>query len=96
MYLNFMEVAPRAEELSFVMGCAERWLERFPDSSRFWIEWGIGGRISSVLMTIFQVSPRAFEPNGMRPRVDKILGWLVRLGVAQAHEVGKALYYREH
>jgi len=95
MYLNFMEVAPRGEELSFVVGCIENWLERFPDSNRFWIEWGVGARISSVLITIFRDSPPTFEPTDLRSRIDKILGRLVGLGVAQAHEMEKLLYNRE-
>jgi hypothetical protein len=95
MYLNFMEVAPRGEELSFVVGCIENWLERFPDSNRFWIEWGVGARISSVLITIFRDSPPTFEPKDLRSRIDKILGRLVGLGVAQAHEMENLLYNRE-
>ena len=93
MYLNFMEVAPRAEELPFVAGCTEKWLERFPESNRFWDEWEVGRRISSVFIAIFQASPQAFEQRDMRSRIDKILGQLVELGVAQAHEMEKLLYH---
>ena len=92
MYLNFMEVAPRAEQLPFIVGCTEKWLERFPESNRFWIEMAFGGRIGSVLITIFQGSPEAFEADGMRSRVDKILAQLVGLGVGQAHEMEGLLY----
>ena len=95
MYLNFMEVAPRAEELLFVVGCTEKWLERFPQSNQFWVEWDVGRRISSVFIAIFQTSPEAFEPKNIRSRIDKILGQLVELGVAQAHEMEKLLYRGE-
>jgi hypothetical protein len=57
MYLNFMEVAPRAEQMPFIIGCVEKWLERFPDSNRFWIEMSFGGRIGSLLIAIFHASP---------------------------------------
>lgn len=93
--LNFMEVAPRAQELLFVLGCTEYWLERFPDNNQFWIEWRVGIRIASVLIGIFKVSPQAFEPTNTRSRVDTILGRLVELGVAQAHELEKLLYSPE-
>jgi hypothetical protein len=94
MYLNFMEVAPRAEQLTFIVGCVEHWLERFPDSNRFWIEMSFGGRIGSLLATIFHGSPEAFEPAELRSRIDKILTQLVGLGVGQAHEMETLLYQK--
>jgi hypothetical protein len=90
-----MEVAPRAEQLPFIVGCTEKWLERFPDSNQFWIEWDFGGRLSSVLITIFRASPDVFEANGMRSRIDKVLTQLVCLGVGQAHEIENLLYQRQ-
>jgi hypothetical protein len=48
---------------------------------------GFGGTISSILITIFQVSPEAFGAEGRRSRIDKILALLVGLGVSQAHEM---------
>lgn len=95
MYLNFMEVAPRAEQLSFIIGCVEKWLERFPDSNRFWIEMSFGGRIGFLLITLFHASPEAFEPTELRSRVDKILTQLVGLGVGQAHEMETLLYQQQ-
>jgi hypothetical protein len=92
MYLNFIEVAPRAEQLAFIVGCTEKWLERFPKSNPFWIEMGFGGRVGSVLITIFQASPKAFGAEGIRSRIDKILALLVGLGVSQAHEMEMLLY----
>ena len=92
MYLNFMEVAPHAEQLRFVVGCTEKWLERFPKSNQFWIEWDFGTRLSSILITIYRASPAAFEADGMRSRIDKILAQLVGLGVGQAHEMEKLMY----
>jgi hypothetical protein len=92
MYVNFMEASPRAEQLTFIIGCVEKWLERFPDSNRFWIEMSFGGRISSLLITLFHASPEAFEPTELRSRVDMMLTQLVGLGVGQAHEMEKLLY----
>jgi hypothetical protein len=95
MYLNFIEVAPRSEQLSFILGCAEKWLERFPESNRFWIEMGFGGRVAAILIAIFQASPEAFQPESLRRRIDKFIPHLVGLGVGQAHELEKLLYQVE-
>ncbi len=92
MYLNFIEVAPHAEQLSFIVGCTEKWLERFPENNQFWIEWDFGRRLSAVMTTIFKESPEAFEVDGIRTRVDKMLARLVGLGVGQAHEMERLLY----
>ena len=95
MYLNFMEVAPRAEQLPFIVGCVEKWLERFPDSNRFWIEMNFGGRIGSLLITIFHNSPEAFAQVELRSRIDKVATQLVGLGVAQAHELERLMYQHQ-
>jgi hypothetical protein len=92
MYLNFMEVAPRAEQMPFIIGCVEKWLERFPDSNRFWIEMSFGRRIGSLLTAIFHASPGVFGPAELRSRIDKVLTQLVGLGVAQAHELERLIY----
>ena len=95
MYLNFMEVAPHVEQLPFIVGCTEKWLERFPDGNQFWIEWDFGRRLSAVMITIFHASPEAFEADGIRSRIDKILAQLISLGVGQAHEMEMLLYQNE-
>ena len=95
MYLNFMEVAPRAQQLPFIIGCVEKWLERYPDSNGFWIEMSFGERIGSLLITIFQASPGAFESAELRSRIDEILTQLVGLGVAQAHQLERLMYQHQ-
>jgi len=60
------------ERSTFRLGCTEKWFERFPNSNRFWIEMNFGGRISSLLVTLFHASPVAFEPAELRSRVDKV------------------------
>jgi hypothetical protein len=94
MYLNLIEVAPRAEQLPFITECVERWLERFPDSNRFWIEMSFGGRLCSSLIVVFHASPEAFYPSEVRSRIDNILAHLINLGVGQAHELERLMYQR--
>jgi len=91
MYLNFMEVAPRAEQLPFVVGCTEKWLERFPGAISFGLN-GILQKTQLCFITIFRASPVAFGANDLRGRVDRILGQFVGLGAAQAHEMETMLY----
>jgi hypothetical protein len=91
-YLNFMEVAPRAEQVRFVAACAGAWLDRFPDSDRFWIEWEFGQRICSVLVTIFQDAPETFS-EAIMPEIERVLSKLVSLGAPHAYELEELLYY---
>jgi hypothetical protein len=92
MYLSFMEVAPRAEQLTFIVACVEKWLEPFPESNRFWIEMRFGGRIGSLLIMIFHTWPEAFGPAELRSRIDKVATQLVGLAIAQAHELERLMY----
>jgi hypothetical protein len=92
MYLNFMEVAPHSEQVPFVAACARTWLDRFPDSDRFWIEWKFGQRICSILVTIFQEAPEAFS-DAVMPEIERVVNKLVSLGAPHAYELEELLYY---
>jgi hypothetical protein len=92
MYLNFMEVAPRSEHASFVATCAGIWLDRFPDGDQFWIEWEVGRRICSILISIFQQAPEAFSDTVM-PEVERVLSKFVSFGAPQAYELEQMIYY---
>jgi hypothetical protein len=91
MYLNLFEVAPRKEQLAFVVGCTEKWLERFPQDHRFWIEWSIGRRLAVVLKKIFEDSPSALAEDVIRKRIDSVVSRLIGLGVPEAHELEQNL-----
>lgn len=93
MYLNLFEIAPRPEQLSFIVGCTEKWLERFPQDNRFWIEWSVGQGISIVLKKIFEDSPVAFGEDSIRERIDCVVSRLVGLGVPDAHELEQKLFW---
>jgi hypothetical protein len=91
-YLNFFEVAPHEKQLPCMLGCAEKWLEQFPQNDQFWIEWGVGKRISAILIVILKNSPNAFTTEELRSRIDHLLSNLVGLGVNEAHEMEQLLY----
>jgi hypothetical protein len=91
-YLNFFEVAPHEKQVPCMLGCAEKWLEQFPQNDQFWIEWGVGRRISAILNAILKVSPNAFTTEELRARIDRLLSSLVGLGVNEAHEMEQLLY----
>jgi len=92
LYLNYFEVAPHEVQVPYVLGCAEKWLERFPESNQFWVEWSVGRRICAVLVKILNESPKAFEADAVRTRLDRFLSHLVGLGVTEAHEMERLLY----
>jgi hypothetical protein len=92
LYLNYFEVAPHEVQVPYVLGCAEKWLERFPESNQFWGEWSVGRRICAVLVEILNESPKAFEADAVRRRLDRFLSHLVGLGVTEAHEMERLLY----
>lgn len=81
MYVNLFEVAPRREQLACIVGCVEKWSERFPQDNRFWVEWSIGRRVSLVLRKIFEDSPDAFVEETIRERIDSVISRLVGLGI---------------
>ena len=91
-YLNFFEVAPHENQVPCMLGCSERWLEQFPQNDQFWVEWGVGKRISLVFMAILKESPSAFAHVELRSRIDHLLSRLVGLGVNEAHETEQLLY----
>jgi hypothetical protein len=92
MCVNLFEVAPRKEQLASIVGCTEKWLERFSQDNRFWVEWSIGRRISVVLKKVFEDSPDTFSDDGIRRRIDSVVSRLVGLGVPDAHELEQKLY----
>jgi hypothetical protein len=92
MCVNLFEVAPRKEQLASIVGCTEKWLQRFPQDHRFWVEWSIGRRISAVLKKVFEDSPDTFTEDSIRKRIDSVISRLVGLGVPDAHELEQRLY----
>jgi len=66
----------------------KNWLTAHPDSREFWIGYEVGRRVCALLAAILAQAPRSFAPDQPARRdVDDFLGKLIRLGVAEAHQL---------
>ncbi len=85
--MNTMSVQPRARHLEFVLSATEVWLERCPDDAGVWLELGLGRRIVRWLDVAAEDDGTILTPTHQhRVRIDRIVGTLIELGVAEAHD----------
>jgi hypothetical protein len=90
--MNMLMVAPRARHLGFLLDCAEAWHERLPGLADFWNALGIGRRIVEWFDVAVIEAPELLGPaHPERARIDRLLGQLVGLGIAEAHELEKKI-----
>jgi hypothetical protein len=90
--LNLLEVSPRPAHLLLICAAAKSWLAAHPDEREFWIEQAIGRRVCSAIEVILTLAPNSFGPDQpARQEIEDVLGKLIRLGVAEAHRLEKAL-----
>jgi hypothetical protein len=90
--LDLFEVSPKPIHLPFIISAAKAWQARFPDDSRFWIDNAIGRRICALIQEARRQEPSLLDPDQtLRADVDRILAALVRVGVAEARQLEKAL-----
>jgi hypothetical protein len=90
--LNLLEVALRPAHLSFLLSAAAGWMAAFPDSTDFWIEHGIGRRVCALIDATRQMEPVLLASGQpLRDQVDRLLPGMVRVGVAEAARLERAL-----
>jgi hypothetical protein len=83
--LNMLELAPNAAQLPFVLTTGKAWIAARPDDHTFWVDYGIGGKLSRWLGKIRQLELAGLQPGtSERNDVDLILAALVRVGVPEA------------
>jgi hypothetical protein len=71
--------------LAFLMGAANAWVSAFPDDNDFWINHGVGRRVSALIDSILIKSKALFGArSALRLEVDAVLAAMVRAGVAEA------------
>lgn len=86
--MNLLLVAPRARHLDFVLEAVETWFER-TDATSMWLSVGIGGQVIKWFEAAIADDPSMLAPgHAARTRIDSVLGKLVDVGLAQAHELG--------
>jgi hypothetical protein len=90
--LNLLEVSPRPAQLSFLVAAAKVWVDSKPDNTRFWIDYAIGRRVCKWIANVHAQDPTLLQAGTLvRGEVDRILAGLIRLGVADARQLEKAL-----
>ncbi|MER9395432.1 MULTISPECIES: hypothetical protein [unclassified Mesorhizobium] len=85
--MKLLLVAPRARHLDFVLDAVEAWFDR-TRAAGLWITAGIGGRVVRWFDAAFAEQPDLLIPaHSARGRIDRALGNLIGVGVAEAHEL---------
>ena len=85
--MNLLLVAPRARHLDLLLEAVEAWFRRTQAPS-LWIRLGIGRNIVQWFEAAVIEEPGLLGPaHPARDRIDRVLGSLIRVGVAEAHEL---------
>ncbi|RWL59689.1 MAG: hypothetical protein EOR61_04970 [Mesorhizobium sp.] len=85
--MRLLLVAPRARHLDFVLDAVETWFDR-THAMGLWIAAGIGGRVVRWFDAAFAEQPDLLIPaHPARGRIDRALGNLIGVGIAEAHEL---------
>jgi hypothetical protein len=90
--LNLLEASPKPSHLRLIVRAAAIWLKAYPDSVPFWIDNGIGRQICVLIEDIWRIEPALLDrTQPMRNEIDQLLATMVRIGVADAARLEKAL-----
>jgi hypothetical protein len=90
--LNLLEVAPQPAHLPFLLAAATSWMAAFPDATDFWIDHGIGRRVCAFIEASRQIEPTLLASGQpLRDQIDRLLPGMVRVGVAEAARLERAL-----
>lgn len=85
--MNLLLVATRARHLDFLLEATEAWFDR-TQAPELWIDLGIGRKVVQWLETAIIEEPALLAPpHPLRARIDRALGRLVGVGIAEAHEL---------
>jgi len=85
--MNLLLVATRARHLDFLLEATEAWFGR-TQAPGLWIDMGIGRKVVQWLEAAIIEEPGLLGPvHPLRGRIDRALGRLVSVGVAEAHEL---------
>jgi hypothetical protein len=95
--LNLMEVSPRPEHASFLVGAALIWLKRQGTNAPLWVAGGLGERITAWLhkvMTSDETLRSVAHP--LRAQIDDVLARLIQVGVADARRLERTMVQATH
>lgn len=90
--MNMLLVAPRARHLDFLLSAVEAWFQRLPTYAGIWITMGIGRKVVDWFEAAIAEEAGILAPaHPQRERIDRVLGRLVGVGVAEAHQLEKQI-----
>jgi hypothetical protein len=85
--MNLLLVAPRVRHLDFLLDATEAWFGR-TTSAGLWIAAGVGRQVVQWFEAVVTEDPGLLAPaHPARARIDRALGQLVAVGVAEAHDL---------
>lgn len=85
--MNLLLVAPRVRHLDFLLNAVETWFGR-TQTAGLWIATGIGHQVIKWFKAAINEEPSLLLPSHPdRDRIDRVLGLLVGVGMAEAHEL---------
>lgn len=85
--MNVLLVAPSARHLDFLLDAVEAWFGR-TDAASLWLATGIGGQVIEWFDAAILEDPSLLTPaHPARSRIDSVLGKMVSVGIAEAHEL---------
>ena len=90
--MNMLLVAPRSRHLDFVLAAVEAWFDRVPTDASLWVTAGVGGKVVEWFEAAKLQEPAILEPaHPYRSRIDSVIGQLVSVGIAEAHEIERQI-----
>lgn len=85
--MNLLLVTPRARHLDFLLTAVDAWFDR-TDAVSMWLSTGVGAQVIKWFEAAFTEDPSLLGPaHPSRIGIDGVLGKLVGVGLAQAHEL---------
>jgi hypothetical protein len=87
-FLDLLELKIYPDNLGYLISAATAWIQKYPQDTSFWIEYGMGKRICSWFAEVLKTNPAMFiGPTCPSREIDHLLDGLMRLGVAAARSV---------
>jgi len=89
--MNLLLVAPRSRHVGFLLDAVGTWVGR-TTSPELWIAAGVGRQVVRWFEACVAEDPGLLAPtHPARTRIDRALGQLVAVGVAEAHDLGRII-----
>lgn len=90
--MNMLLVAPLVRHLDFLLAAIEAWFERVPSDTGLWVTARVGMKVIEWFEAAIFQDPALLETtHPHRARIDRVVGRLVAIGIAEARELEKQI-----